>query len=55
MHCGNITFIYHEEFNKYMKINGAMSEDIFDYLFNMRVEKFLLEKEKKHLHQLFEK
>jgi len=55
MHCGNTTFIYHDEFSKYMKVDGAMSEDIFDYLFDFRVKKFLSEKEKKCLHKLFEK
>jgi len=32
MYCGKTTFIYHEEFSKYMKVEGATSEDIFDYL-----------------------
>jgi len=27
-HCGNTTFIYHEEFNKYMKVKGTMSEEL---------------------------
>jgi len=34
MHCENTTFIYHDEFNKYIKVDGATSEEIFDYLFN---------------------
>ena len=55
MHCENTTFIYHEEFTKYMKVEGATSEDVFDYLFDLGVEKFLSEKEKKYLHELFEK
>jgi len=29
IHCENTTLIYHEEFNNYMKVDGAMSEDIF--------------------------
>jgi len=41
MHCGNTTFIYHDEFSKYMKVNGATSEDVFDYLFDLKAEKFL--------------
>jgi len=30
MHCENTTFIYHEEFNKYMKVEGVTSEDVSD-------------------------
>ena len=55
MHCENATFIYHEEFSKYMKVKGAMSKDVFDYLFDLEAEKFLLKKEKKYVHELFEK
>jgi len=55
MHCGNTTFIYHNDFSKYMKVNGAMSEDAFDYLFDLGAEKFLSEKGKKYLHELFDK
>jgi len=35
MHCGNTTFVYHSEFSKYMKVEGATSEDVFDYLFDV--------------------
>ena len=55
MHFGNTTFINHDEFSKYMKVEGAMSEDVFDYLFDLGAKKFLSEKEKKYLHELFEK
>jgi len=55
VHCGNTTFIYHNDFSKYMKVDGAMSEDVFDYLFDLGARKFLSEKEKKYLHELFEK
>ena len=55
MHCGNTNFIYHEEFSKYMKVEGAMLEDVFDYLFDLGAKNFLSEKEKKYLHELFEK
>jgi len=55
MRFENATFIYHEEFSKYMKIEGATSEDVFDYLFDLGAEKFLSEKGKKYLHELFEK
>jgi len=55
MHYKTSTFIYLEEFNKYMKIDRATLEDIFDYHFYMRARKFLSEKEKKYLHELFEK
>jgi len=55
MHYGNTTFIYHDDFSKYMKVDGATSEDVFDYLFHLGAEKFLSEKGKKYLHELFEK
>jgi len=55
IYCGNTTFIYHEDFSKYMKVEGATSEDVFDYFFDLGTEKFLSEKEKKYLHELFEK
>ena len=38
-----------------MKVEGAVSKDIFDYLFDIGAGKFLLEKEKKYLLELFEK
>ena len=55
LHCENTTFVYSNEFNDYTKVDGAESEDIFDYLFDIGVEKFSLEKEKKYLLKLFEK
>jgi len=55
MNCGNTTLIYHDDFSNYMKVDGAMSENVFDYLLDLRVGKFLSEKEKKYLHELFEK
>ena len=55
MHYGNTTFIDHNQFNEYMKAEGAKSEDVFDYLFDVGVGKFLLEKGKKYFHKLFEK
>jgi len=55
MHFENTTFIYHDKFGKYMKVDGATSENIFDYLFDMGVGKFLSEKGKKYLHELFER
>ena len=54
MHCGNTTFAYSNEFKDYMKVNGAESEDIFYYLFDVGIEKFLSEKVKKYLLELFE-
>ena len=48
MYWRNITFIYHNDFSKYMKVKGATSKDIFHYPFDVRVRKFLSEKEKKH-------
>jgi len=38
-----------------MKVDRAMSEDIFDYLFGMGAEKFLSEKGKKYLDEVFKK
>jgi len=38
-----------------MKVEGATSEDVFDYLFDLGAEKFLSEKRKKYLHKLFER
>ena len=37
------------------KVEGAVSEDIFDYLFDVRAEIFLSAKGKKYLLELFEK
>ena len=36
-------------------VDAATLEDVFDYLFDLGVRKFLLEKGKKYLHELFEK
>ena len=44
MHYGNTTFAYHNEFNEYMKVEGAISEDVLDYLFDVEAGKFLSEK-----------
>jgi len=55
MHCGNTTFIYHDDFSKYMKIDGAFSEDVFDYPFDLEAGKFLSKKGMKYLHELFKK
>ena len=46
VHYGNTNFVYHNEFRKYMKVKGTTSEDVFDYLFDVEAEKFLLEKER---------
>jgi len=54
MHCGNTTFAFGNEFEDYMKVNGAESKDIFDYLFDVGAEKFFSENEKKYLLELFE-
>ena len=55
MHCEKTTFVYHDDLSKYMKVEGATLEDIFYYLFNVGAEKFLSEKGKKYLYELFEK
>ena len=54
MHCRNTTFAYHNEFNEYATIERATSEDVFDYLFDIGAEKFLLKNRKKYFLQLFE-
>jgi len=41
------------EFKGYMKVEGTVLEDIFDYLFDVETGKFLSEKEKKYLLELF--
>jgi len=55
MQYGNATLAYDNEFKEYMKVEGAVLEDIFDYLFDVGTGKFLSEKEKKYLLELFEK
>ena len=55
MHYGNTTFAYHNEFSEYMKVEGATSEDIFDFLFDVGAGKFLSEKGKKYPLKLFKK
>ena len=55
MHCRNTTFGYDDEFKEYMKVEGAVLKDIFDYLFDVGAEKFLSAKGKKYLLELFEK
>ena len=55
MYCGNTTFACDYEFKVYMKVEGAVLEDIFDYLFDTEVGKFLSKKGKKYLLKLFEK
>jgi len=55
MHCENTTFSYDNEFKEYMKVEKVISEDIFDYLFDVGTGKFLSEKGKKYLLELFKK
>ena len=55
MHYEHTTYAYHNEFNEYMKVEGATSEDVFDYLFDAERGKFLSEKGKKYLLELFKK
>jgi len=54
MHCGNTTFACDNEIKDYMKVEGAESEDIFNYLFDVGARTFLSEKGKKYLLELFE-
>ena len=55
IHCRNTTFVYHNDCNKYIKVEETASEDVFDYLFDIGAGKFLSEKEKKYLHELFKR
>ena len=55
MHYRNTTFTYGNEFKEHMKVEEAVSGDTFDYLFDVKAEKFLSKKEKKYLLELFEK
>jgi len=55
MHCESTTFSYHNEFHKYMRVERATLEDVFNYLFDCGAEKSLLEKGKKYFHELFKK
>ena len=43
------TFVYHNDFNKYMKVKRATSEYVFDYLFAIELEKFLLERKERNI------
>ena len=55
MHCRNAIFAYHNEFSEYIKVEKVTSENSFDYLFNVKPRKFLSEKGKEYLLELFEK
>jgi len=54
MHCGNTVLAYDNEFKDYMKVDGVVSGDILDYLFDVGAEKFLSKKGKKYLLELLE-
>ena len=47
MHHGNTAFIYHIEFIKYVKVEGATLENVCDYLFDVGDGKILSEKGKR--------
>jgi len=55
IHCENTTFAYDNEFKECMKVEGAVSEDIFYYLFNVGARKFLSATRNKYLLELFAK
>ena len=55
IYCKNTTFAYDNEFKDYVKVDEVVSEDIFDYLFDVGARKFLSVKEKKYVFELFEK
>jgi len=40
-----VVFASHNELNEYMKVDGATSEDVFEYLFDVGAKKFLSKKE----------
>ena len=44
MHYGNTTFAYDNRFKEYMNVERAVLENIFDYLFDVGVGKFLSKK-----------
>ena len=44
MHCGNTTFIYHQEFNKYMKVEGATQKMYFIISLILKSENFYQKK-----------
>jgi len=46
MYCGNTTFIYHDNLSKYIKVEGATSEGVFDYLFDVIAGNSYLKKER---------
>ena len=46
MLCENTTFAYDNEFKNYIKVDGVVSEDIFNYFFDVGAEKFLKKKRK---------
>ena len=48
IHCENSTFVHHSDFSNYTKVEEATLEIVFDYLFDIGTEKFLLEKGKKY-------
>ena len=54
MHWKNTTFVYHNEFSKYIKVEGVILDDVVDYLFDVGVGKSLSEKGKNYLHDSFE-
>jgi len=37
-----------------MKVKGATLEDLFDYLIDVAIRKFLLKEGKRHIYELFE-
>ena len=55
IHCRNTTFVYHNQFSKYMKVEGAALEDVLIISLVLELQKCLLEKEKKYLLKLFKK
>jgi len=55
MHFGNTAFAYEKEFKEYMKVEAVVSEDVVDYLFDVRVRKFLSNIKRKCLLDVFKK
>jgi len=46
MHCGDTIFTYDNAFKEYMKVEGAILEDILDYLIHVGAENFYQKKER---------
>jgi len=46
MHCENTTFACNNEFNEYVKVEGTVLQDIFDYFLMLELENSYQKKER---------